>query len=403
MSTGSGRSSVWKYGFKNSNNTALNILFLADPNSIHDIKWMSYFSREHKCFLLARKQHAEKLGPENFDKFESEFNIKILGSIEDFSIRNFLGTIAQYRIIKKLIKEENIDLMHIMYAEPNALWAFFRSNVNIPILLTTRGTDVLKTIPEFFEGSGLLNRMVAYLYRKSFIKTDSITCTSIRQKASVLKLTGAKVKSPHIIRTGVDIQSILSDTASYKKEELSVKKCVFFPRAMRPLYDHELAIDSVALLPETIRKEFSFVFVDKNSADKAYTSMIEDKIKQSAADFIWLENLDQKTLFETYKNASLCVMTPKSDGTPVSAVEAMLCKVPLILPPLEYDPDLFAEGVLFFKERTAASLSSLIEAVLKGQILPDIEKAYENALHLADRNKEMNKLGMIYKELNAGK
>jgi glycosyltransferase involved in cell wall biosynthesis len=216
-------------------------------------------------------------------------------------------------------------------------------------------------------------------------------------------LTGAKVKTPYIIRTGVDIQTILSDTVSYEKEELIEKKYVFFPRAMRSLYNHELAIDAIAILPETIIKEFSFVFVDKNSADKAYTSLIEDKIKQSAANFIWFENLGQKTLFQTYKNASLCIMTPKSDGTPVSAVEAMLCRVPLILPPLEYDPDLFSEGVMFFNERTAESLSSLIEAVLCGQKLPDIEMAYKNALHLADRNKEMNKLGMIYKELNARK
>ena len=35
----------------------MNILFLADPYSIHNIKWMSFIAKEHRVFLLIRKYH----------------------------------------------------------------------------------------------------------------------------------------------------------------------------------------------------------------------------------------------------------------------------------------------------------------------------------------------------------
>ena len=377
--------------------TWMNILYIADPHSIHDIKWMSFFSNEHHCFLLQRAYH-QSLNP-NFDQksFFINYNITVLGAIEDFSIRNFFSTLKQFRLLKKIIKENRIDLIHIMYAEPNALWAYFRNSLNVPIMLTTRGTDVLKTIPDFFNGKGILNRLVAFCYRKAFLKTDVITCTSIKQKMSILNLTNSKAKEICIIRTGVDVALILSDQSAHKIEALEGKKYVFFPRAMRSLYRHELAIEAISLLPFEIRKAFSFVFVDKNSSDKTYTEKIAQKMSACDASFVWLENLDQPRLFETYKNASLCVMTPKSDGTPVSAIEAMLCKIPLILPDLDYDPDIFSVGISFFEDNSAESLSNLIQKHLEAKINPDLETAFNKALNLADRKKEMNRLGEIYR------
>jgi glycosyltransferase involved in cell wall biosynthesis len=375
----------------------LNILYIADPNSIHDIKWMSFFSEKHQCFLLQRAYHAKIYPNFDSDNFCSIYNIKVLGSIKDFSLRNFLSTISQYRLLKKIIKENKIDLIHVMYAEPNALWAYFRNSLHVPIILTTRGTDVLKTIPEFYNNKGLLNNLVAYCYRKAFLKTDTITCTSSKQQASILKMTNAKAKEISIIRTGVDVDLILSDHSAKKRAELMGKKYVFFPRAMRPLYHHELAIEAISLLPSELRKAYSFVFVDKNSSDKAYTEEIGQKMSKCETSFVWLENLDQPTLFETYKNAVLCVMTPKSDGTPVSAIEAMICKIPLILPDLDYDRDIFSEGISFFEQNSAASLSNLMTKHLEGNLKPDLEKAFNNALNLADRKREMNKLGEIYR------
>ena len=377
----------------------MNILFLADPNSIHDIKWISFFTEKYNCFLVMRPYSAEVMGKENFSAFEEKHHVKILGVIEDFSLRHFFRTIKQFQFLNTEIRSHKIDLLHIMYAEPNALWAYFRNSLNIPIVLTTRGTDVLKTIPFFFNNPGILNKLVAACYKKALLKCDVITCTSYQQKESVLKLTAKKAQKVEVIRTGVDIDKILGDTTVFKLSELEGGKYVFFPRAMRPLYQHEFAISAIKLLPEEIRNKFSFVFIDKNSADNNYVSLIRNEMNDCEANFIWLNNLEQSVLFQTYKNASLVVMTPASDGSPVSAIETMLCKVPLILPPLPYDKDLFSEGVVFFESWKAEDLALQIESLLEGDQKLNTESSFQNAINLADRKREMTKLGKIYSEI----
>ena len=346
-----------------------------------------------------RPYSAEVMGKENFSAFEEKHHVKILGVIEDFSLRHFFRTIKQFQFLNTEIRSHKIDLLHIMYAEPNALWAYFRNSLNIPIVLTTRGTDVLKTIPFFFNNPGILNKLVAACYKKALLKCDVITCTSYQQKESVLKLTAKKAQKVEVIRTGVDIDKILGDTTVFKLSELEGGKYVFFPRAMRPLYQHEFAISAIKLLPEEIRNKFSFVFIDKNSADNNYVSLIRNEMNDCEANFIWLNNLEQSVLFQTYKNASLVVMTPASDGSPVSAIETMLCKVPLILPPLPYDKDLFSEGVVFFESWKAEDLALQIESLLEGDQKLNTESSFQNAINLADRKREMTKLGKIYSEI----
>lgn len=92
-------------------------------------------------------------------------------------------------------------------------------------------------------------------------------------------------------------------------------------------------------------------------------------------------------------------MTPKSDGTPVTAIEAMLSKTPLILPPLAYDEDLFSETCLQFKEWNAKSLAQEIQQALVKPQTKMVEEAYLRAKGLADRKTEMTRLGQIYDKL----
>ena len=57
--------------------TKMNILFLADPNSIHDIKWITNFNTKYNCYLISRdvKNHP-------VDEVElSKQKIQYLGSI----------------------------------------------------------------------------------------------------------------------------------------------------------------------------------------------------------------------------------------------------------------------------------------------------------------------------------
>ena len=168
----------------------MNILFLADPGSVHDVKWMSYLSVGHTCHLIVRKHHAAQMGVEKLRAFERTNGIRIIAQVEDFSIRRFGRTWSTAKELARLIRANGIDVFHMMYAEPNALWAFFRRTLAVPILLTTRGTDVLKTIPAFYQRKSLLDRSVAWCYWKALRQVDQVTCTSTRQSTAVKELSG---------------------------------------------------------------------------------------------------------------------------------------------------------------------------------------------------------------------
>ncbi|MBK8339991.1 MAG: glycosyltransferase family 4 protein [Flavobacteriales bacterium] len=360
------------------------------------MKWMSYLAVGHTCYLIVRKHHADQMGKEKLLQFEQMHGIQVVAQVEDFSIRRFGRTWKTAQELARIIRANRIEVFHMMYAEPNALWAFFRSMLGVPILLTTRGTDVLKTIPAFYQRKSLLDRLVTYCYRRALLRVDQVTCTSTRQRTAVQELSGDPHKAIELVRTGVPVEWILADTTAHQIPELVAERYVLFPRSMRPIYQHELAIAAIDLLPEDLSRGHLFVFVDRSSSYRDYVQGVQRLIDRSKGRFLWLDHVDQPTMFQLYKRAALVAMTPISDGSPVSALEAMLCKVPVILPPLLYDADLFGAGVVQFKEWTAASLAEAIEAVLRGTLRPDLESAYQTVMERADSRKEMDKVRALY-------
>lgn len=367
------------------------ILYLADPNSIHDIKWMSFFSGQpdFECFCVARHHHVKSKVATS--ELLAEKSITFLETITDYSVTRFWKNGRQARCIKKLIERHKIDIFHIMYAEPNALWALYRKFFNLPMLLTTRGTDVLKTIPQFLESRSVLSKIVFSKYKKSFVSFDHICGTSIRQAKSVFRMFGLNESVYQIIRTGVDI---------VEQESLPCPlefQYIFFPRAMRPIYDHELALDALSKLPERYRTKYKFVFIGKDGKDLSYIKNFKAKVSNHPCreNILFLDGLTPPQMFQYYTHASLVVMTPISDGTPVSAMEAMLCRVPLLLPDLGYDEEIFA-NVNKYISGDASDLADIMSFMLDSSNSDQIEKNHEAVLQHGDRRKEMKKLERLY-------
>jgi glycosyltransferase involved in cell wall biosynthesis len=113
------------------------------------------------------------------------------------------------------------------------------------------------------------------------------------------------------------------------------------------------------------------------------------------AHFVFLNKLDAAAMYEGYRKCSLVVMTPRSDGTPVSALEAMALRKPLILPPLDYDQEVFAEGILHLQDWEATTLANAMTNVLSGLLVLDTAAAYQRVCQFADRENELARLEAI--------
>lgn len=377
----------------------MNILYLADPNSLHDVRWVNFFACRDfgiRCFILPRRQHQK-----TFDRSQSRLSkqVLVLPAIDDPStIRPWKSWYQAYKI-KKLIKVYNIDVLHILYAEPNALWANWRRYFNVPVIITTRGTDILKTIPDFSKHKNLFSKIIFRQYKKAFNNADYITCTSIKQMQNLEMMT---VRVPtELIRTGVDftlIERPAKDVVSTLKITLPF---VLMPRNMKPLYNHEFTLAAIALLDDAIKRRFTFVFVNSDTQDLIYFEKISKRAEAIDANILFLPSLQHDEIVGLYKEAALIVMNPLSDGSPVTAMEAMACKVPVILPPLVYDTDLFDQA-FSFDEWTPQSLKTAMLTVLSAssaELQAQTELGSQNIRVRGNSETEMRKLAKIYNAL----
>jgi len=372
----------------------MNILYLADPNSVHDIRWINFFAeRGVNCYMIVRERHVRGEYPRLDER------IQVVGAIRDPSTIRPIRVVAQLLKIKTFIETFRIDLLHILYAEPNALWANARSYFGCPIVVTTRGSDVLRTIPMFFDNKSLLGKAVAWQYRRAFRYADTITCTSTAQQEQVQRLT---VETPVVIvRTGVDFR-LVEREERHVAESLGIRTpFILMPRKMEPLYDHAFTLDAISLLPEHVRNKFAFVFLNADTPQRLYYRKIVDKASGIQARFHFIPSLSHEDLFCLYKQASLVIMNPRSDGSPVSAMEAMACKVPVILPPLPYDSDLFSQ-IFSFTRWTPDALKTTIETVLstpEAELHEMLDNQYHR-IHLEGNTEvQLKKVLQIYHDL----
>ena len=147
------------------------------------------------------------------------------------------------------------------------------------------------------------------------------------------------------------------------------------------------------------------VFIDANGRAVGYIGDIKKRMSNMKdVNFLFLEEIPQATIFELTRNASIVIMNPKSDGTPVSAIESMAVETPVILGPLDYDQDIFNQDTIWrLNEWSASELTDTIVEILEKTPSAVLEKKLLNAkatvLEKADTMKEVQKIEKIYHQL----
>ena len=379
------------------------ILYIANGNSIHDVKWMSFFSTQaerYTCFLLC-----DTLCVLN-DQTKStlaELNIHLVEHISPLSIKHPLESWQAIRQFKKMVTDIQPDVIHVLFATPNALWLNFTKK---PSIITTRGSDILRVIPELKAQKGIKKLYFKYLFfrfKKAFNQAQYCTGTSQPQVQSMKKTFS--LPEPILIRTGVDVKKIIgSDYKLFLPNQLHGIQYVISPRFMSPIYRIDMQLDAIEKLNDQTLKDFCFVFIRGIQFDKAYYDFQLERLErlkeEKGVKSIVLEYLSQDEIVAVLKHAHLCIMTPESDGTPNSALEAMAARCPLILPNLPYDEDLFLGTCIILNENSAAYLAIAIENAIYDYPESLLIHASEQVLANGDRLNEMQKLNELYDSIH---
>lgn len=330
---------------------------------------------EFEAYVACRECHV---------KSANSSAIPVVDSISDYSIFKPWTNRKSKKKLAQWITDKKIDLVHVLYAEPNILWASELSKL-APVVCTSRGSDVLVGIRQFVENKSAKNSKITKAYQKAFDACQAIISTSSSQ-ANYLKAHFKIGDKSHIIRTGFDTNLL--------KEPEEERQTILFSRNMQPLYNHELALDAITKLPPEFSNKWEFIFVNKDSDNAEYVSQIEKRINELTNFKInFMNSLNSVEYFETLSKSKIVVMTPKSDGAPVSAMEALAAQCNLILPDLDYDQDLFSNAIYFEQSNANDLANKIIEASTANS------KTSDSYLDLVDRNKQMSILKEIYERI----
>ena len=378
------------------------ILYIANGNSIHDIKWITYFSEQtekYSCYLLC--DTLCELSAQTKITLEKS-TIQLVQQIDPISITRPLKTWKAIRHYKKLVNDLQPDLIHVLFAAPNALWLNFSK---IPSIITMRGSDILRVIPDLLKQSGLKKIYFGFLFgqfKKSFLNARVVTGTSLPQieKANEL-FNGANIT---LVRTGVDVEKISQlDQSELIPDSLRDKEFVFSPRFMAPIYNIEFQLEAIAKLEQKFIERFTFVFIRGKQFDEKYYQVQLKRLQQLKTEinlnYCVIDYLDQPSMWMMLKKTSLCIMTPISDGTPNSALEAMAAKCPLLISNLNYDKDLFENSCIKLDSFEVTELKDLIEDSLTNYNPSLLIKAFGKVKTHGNRSVEMKKLEAFYLNL----
>lgn len=380
-----------------------NILYIGSPNSLHDIKWMSYFAERketYKVFLLCFSNEEVN---EKQKKVLKEKQINLLGMpMANYSVLKPYNKLKTIKRIRKTIEEYKIDLVHILFATPSAYWGKY---IQLPYFITTRGSDVLRVLPALLKQGGVKGMYYKKhfaQFEKSFHKAKCITSTSTSQIEKINELFG--INTAKLIKTGVDVDAIANcQDARLLPKDLVGKKFVFSPRFFAPIYNIEVQVEAIAHLPKKIVEEFTFVFIRGKRHHEPTLNYLKTKLetlqKEKGIKYRIENYLSQQEIWTYFNFASLSVLTPLSDGTPNSALEAMSAKCPLIIPNLNYEKELLEDTCHVLKENDAKVLAQLIEESLKSYPSEYIEKAFDKVNEFGNRAKEMNQLERLYQNV----
>jgi len=310
----------------------MRICYLADGRYIHASRWLKFFSeRGHEMSLVSfapvEQRHIAAI---------QDAGARYLGQLEPFHLKRFWRTTAQIARLKKLFREEQIDIVHSHFLGVNS-WYAALSGFH-PHVITVMGGDILGE--DWQPGSDIRERwLTPYALRNA----DLITCWS-RKLTNVVKgySQGVPVE---VVHGGVDIHRFTpGPEPQVLRDELKIPcgaKVILSPRLMRPLYN----LDKIALAAREIWPNFPDAYFLFAILPAAKDFNYEQNVRQILGSEIgnrarFLDAIPHDRMPDYYRLADVTISIPSSDGTPMSVLESLACGTPVIVSNIpNYDSD----------------------------------------------------------------
>jgi glycosyltransferase involved in cell wall biosynthesis len=254
---------------------------------------------------------------------------RYLGELSPFHLKRFWHTATQVSHLRRLLREQKIDLVHSHFVGVNA-WYGALSRFH-PTVITVMGGDILGE--DWKPGPDIRERwLTPYALRNA----DLITCWSNQLVPVVRRFSGPHVPI-EVVHGGVELERFFpGPRPRYLLERLNLPataRVILSPRLMRPLYN----LDQIALAAQSVCKAvpetyFIFAVLPEAKDDALEAKVREIFARGSARDRVrFVGAIPHDEMADFYRLADVTVSIPSSDGTPMSVLESMACKTPVLV------------------------------------------------------------------------
>jgi glycosyltransferase involved in cell wall biosynthesis len=367
----------------------LTLAFIADPNSIHTRHWITYFAEQgHVVHLL------DAFGADIAPGLDSR--IQVERYVAHPPPR--LPLISMFRgrsALRSLLRRLQPDVLHALFVRRYG-WQAALSGFH-PLVVTPWGSDLLLT--------SIQTRRTRAWDRRALRNADLVTFLSGALRDAAVA-SGARPDRLVGIQEGVDTARFspgAADPALAERLGLAGRRLVFSPRAVRPLYRQELIVAAFATLPPD-----TVLLLSARDADPAYLADVRAAAEQRGFGhrLLVVDNLDETEMVGVLRLASVVVSVPRSDGRPISVMEAMACGTPVIagdLPPLRellgsIAPELLADVESGGPDAVGEALNRALQLDADGRVALG-EALRAEVVRTSDHRTNMARMEVLYRQL----
>ncbi len=302
-----------------SANDHLRLTFLGNPTSVHVQRWMLFFARRgHEVSLL------EGFGLEVPDQLARQIRVERY-RLDAGPRVPVVRTLHLRRALRQRLERLRPDVLHAHFVSRYG-WHAALSGFH-PYVVSAWGSDVLRRAQQTRRGR--------WKDRLALRNADLVTVVS-RYMAEAAVRAGAREERIEIVQHGVDVDLFAPGPPSgplLATLGLGGRPYVFSPRAVHPLYRHEIVIQAFARLPGDLS-----LLMSARGADPAYLGELRGLLERlGVSDRVRIvDDLSEQEMAELYRGARAVVSVPESDSFPISLLEAMACAAPVVasdLPP----------------------------------------------------------------------
>lgn len=367
------------------------VLFVGNYNSIHDLKWVTKLIELGDIKAFAASEQALS---QSKMKVLKDCGVVYVGQVNEFSLTRVFANIQTLFFYRNVIAQYKIDLIHVFIGTSHMI---IPSLFSVRKVLTTRGTDVNTTLSFLSKSKIIRDKLLFFLLVRAIKRFDFVVSTSYSQIKVITKLCRTKAE-PLLVRSGINIEQLM--LLEEKRSFPEGAKVIFFSRNIHHNYDPLLSVEAISKLSAKTLDETHFVFMKGPFYDVELYQKVHRELNKLHVSYEFLDAMPNIDVLKIVRATDLVVMHPLTDGTPNSAIEAMLLNVPLIMGYCDYDDDLFnEETVMFLESRCAKKLADKIELALHGDLSSQKQCAFGTALKLANQNVEMMKVVKLYNDL----